>query len=63
MAAAALGALEALGQVEELLISGALEETRPELGKVLAIFAQEIPDSEGETKRKDRLNRRCPTYS
>jgi hypothetical protein len=43
--------LEALanGQVEELLISGALEETHPEPEEVEAILAPEIPDSEGGT--------------
>ena len=47
--------LEALanGQVEELLISGAPEETHPQPGEVLAILAPEIPDSEGETKSEE----------
>jgi peptide subunit release factor 1 (eRF1) len=44
--------LEALtnGQVEELLISGALEESHPQPEEVQAIFAPEIPDSSGGTK-------------
>jgi peptide subunit release factor 1 (eRF1) len=44
--------LEALanGQVEELLISGALEEGHPQPEEVPAIIAPEIPDSEGGTK-------------
>jgi len=43
--------LEALanGQVDELLISASLENDRPELEKVDAILAPEIPDSTGET--------------
>jgi peptide subunit release factor 1 (eRF1) len=43
--------LEALanGQVEELLISGALDESHPIPEEVEAIFAPEIPDSEGGT--------------
>ena len=47
--------LEALanGQVEELLISGALEETHPEPEEVEAILAPEIPDSEGGTKSEE----------
>jgi peptide subunit release factor 1 (eRF1) len=47
--------LEALanGQVEELLISGALEDTHPEPEEVQAILAPEIPDSEGETKSEE----------
>ena len=47
--------LEALanGQVEELLISGALEETCPQPEKVEAILAPEIPDSEGGTKSEE----------
>jgi peptide subunit release factor 1 (eRF1) len=47
--------LEALvnGQVEELLISGALEETHPEPEEVRAILAPEIPDSAGETKSEE----------
>jgi len=47
--------LEALanGQVEELLISGALEETHPQPEEVQAILAPEIPDSEGGTKSEE----------
>jgi len=47
--------LEALakGQVEELLISGSLEETHPLPEEVEAILAQEIPDSEGGTKSEE----------
>jgi len=47
--------LEALanGQVEELLISGALEESHPQLEEVQAILAPELPDSEGGTKSED----------
>jgi len=47
--------LEALanGQVEELLISGALEESHPEPEEVPAILAPEIPDSEGGTKSEE----------
>lgn len=47
--------LEALanGQVEELLISGALEETHPEPEEVEAILAPEIPDSEGGTESEE----------
>jgi peptide subunit release factor 1 (eRF1) len=41
------------GQVEELLISGALEETHPEPEEVEAILAPEIPDSEGGTKSEE----------
>jgi len=43
--------LEALanGQVDELLISASLEKERPELEKVDAILAPEIPDSTGGT--------------
>lgn len=43
--------LEALtnGQVDELLISASLEQTRPEEEKVDAILAPEVPDSEGGT--------------
>ena len=44
-----LGAL-VNGQVDELLISGALEETHPEPEEVEAILAPEIPDSEGGTE-------------
>ena len=44
--------LEALanGQVEELLVSGALEEKHPETEAVEAILAPEIPDAEGGTQ-------------
>jgi peptide subunit release factor 1 (eRF1) len=44
--------LEALanGQVEELLISGALDGSHPLPEEVEAIFAPEIPDSEGGTE-------------
>ena len=44
--------LEALanGQVEELLIDGGLEDTHPQPEEVQAIFAPEIPDSEGGTE-------------
>ena len=44
--------LEALtnGQVEELLLSGALEASHPQPEEVPAIFAPEIPDSEGGTE-------------
>jgi peptide subunit release factor 1 (eRF1) len=47
--------LEALakGQVEELLISGAIEETHPHPEEVRAILAPEIPDSEGGTKSEE----------
>jgi peptide subunit release factor 1 (eRF1) len=47
--------LEALanGQVEELLISGALEESHPHPEEVQAIFAPEIPDSEGGTTSEE----------
>jgi peptide subunit release factor 1 (eRF1) len=43
--------LEALanGQVDELLISGKLEESHPETEQVTAILAPEIPDSDGGT--------------
>ena len=54
--------LEALanGQVEELLISGALEETHPQPEEVEAILAPEIPDSEGERRAKNQGKRPCP---
>jgi len=44
--------LEALakGQVEELLVSGSLDENHPLPEEVDAIFAPEIPDSEGGTE-------------
>jgi peptide subunit release factor 1 (eRF1) len=47
--------LEALanGQVEELLISGGLEETHLQPEEVQAILAPEIPDSEGGTKSEE----------
>ena len=47
--------LEALanGQVEELLISGALEEGHPRPEEVEAILAPEIPDSEGGTESEE----------
>jgi peptide subunit release factor 1 (eRF1) len=47
--------LEALanGQVEELLISGALEQNHPEPEAVDAILAPEIPDSEGGTEGEE----------
>jgi peptide subunit release factor 1 (eRF1) len=47
--------LEALanGQVEELLISGALEESHPLPEEVEAIFAPEIPDAGGGTESDD----------
>jgi peptide subunit release factor 1 (eRF1) len=47
--------LEALanGQVEELLISGAIEESHPQPEEVRAILAPEIPDSEGGTESEE----------
>ena len=47
--------LEALanGQVEELLISGALEASHPQPEEVQAILAPEIPDSEGGTASEE----------
>jgi peptide subunit release factor 1 (eRF1) len=47
--------LEALanGQVEELLISGALEESHPRPEEVEAILAPEIPDAGGGTESDD----------
>src|SRR5580704_2806466 len=47
--------LEALanGQVEELLISGALEETHPDPEEVQAILAPEIPDADGGTQSEE----------
>lgn len=47
--------LEALanGQVEELLISGALEERHPQREEVEAILAPEIPDAEGGTESEE----------
>jgi peptide subunit release factor 1 (eRF1) len=48
--------LEALanGQVDELLISGALEASHPQLEEVEAILAPEIPDSKGGTESEER---------
>lgn len=47
--------LEALanGQVDELLISGSLDESHPLPEEVEAIFAQEIPDSVGGTESNE----------
>ena len=47
--------LEALtnGQVEELFISGAFEESHSEPEEVQAILAPEIPDVVGETKSEE----------
>jgi peptide subunit release factor 1 (eRF1) len=47
--------LEALanGQVEELLISGALEDSHPQPEEVEAILAPEIPDSKGGTESEE----------
>ena len=47
--------LEALakGQVEELLISGALEASHPHTEEVQAILAPEIPDAEGVTASEE----------
>ena len=47
--------LEALvnGQVEELLISGALDETHPLPEEVEAILAPEIPDADGGTESEE----------
>ena len=47
--------LEALanGQVEELLISGAIEENHPQPEEVEAILAPEIPDAEGGTESEE----------
>jgi len=47
--------LEALanGQVDELLISGALEESHPLPEEVRAILAPELPDSEGGTASEE----------
>jgi peptide subunit release factor 1 (eRF1) len=54
--------LEALtnGQVEELLISGALDESHPLPEEVEAIFAPEIPDSEGGTDSEERWQASLP---
>jgi len=47
--------LEALanGQVEELLISGTLEESHPQTEEVQAILAPEIPDADGGTQSEE----------
>jgi len=47
--------LEALanGQVEELLLSGAIEESHPQPEEVRAILAPEIPDSGGGTESEE----------
>ena len=47
--------LEALanGQVEELLVSGALEESHPVPEEVPAILAPDIPDAEGGTASEE----------
>jgi peptide subunit release factor 1 (eRF1) len=47
--------LEALanGQVEELLITGSLEQTHPETEEVDAILAPEIPDSTGSVQSEE----------
>jgi peptide subunit release factor 1 (eRF1) len=47
--------LEALanGQVEELLISGGLEDSHPQPEEVEAILAPEIPDSKGGTESEE----------
>src|ERR1700691_2359351 len=47
--------LEALanGQVEELLISGALEQSHPHPEEVQALLAPEIPDADGGTKSEE----------
>jgi peptide subunit release factor 1 (eRF1) len=47
--------LEALakGQVEELLISGGLEENHSQPEEVPAILAPEIPNAEGGTKSEE----------
>jgi peptide subunit release factor 1 (eRF1) len=54
--------LEALakGQVEELLISGGLENSPPQREEVQAIVAPEIPDSEGRTKSTDPWHSSVP---
>src|ERR1019366_8209424 len=43
----------ARGLAEELLISGAFEETHPQPEEVQAIHAPEIPDAEGGTKSEE----------
>jgi peptide subunit release factor 1 (eRF1) len=47
--------LEALanGQVDELVLSGALEASHPQLEEVEAILAPEIPDSNGGTESEE----------
>ena len=47
--------LEALvnGQVEELLISSALDETHPLPEEVEAILAPEVPDADGRTESEE----------
>lgn len=47
--------LEALanGQVEELIVSGALDRSHPEPEEVEAILAPEIPDAEGGTESEE----------
>ena len=47
--------LEALdnGQVEELLITGALEESHLQVEEARALLAPEIPDAEGATKNEE----------
>jgi peptide subunit release factor 1 (eRF1) len=54
--------LEALanGQVDELVLSGALEASHPQLEEVEAILAPEIPDSNEERKAKNRGKRSLP---
>ncbi len=54
--------LEALanGQVEELLISGAAEESHLGPEQVEAICAPEIPDGEGGTESDEPGMHRCP---
>jgi peptide subunit release factor 1 (eRF1) len=47
--------LEALdkGQVEELLITGALEESHLQVEEARALLAPEVPDSEGKTNSEE----------
>ena len=54
--------LEALakGQVEELLISGGLENGPPQREEVQDILAPEIPDSEGRTQSEDPWHSSVP---
>jgi len=56
--------LEALanGQVDELLISGALEESHPLPEEVRAILAPSSPIRREETASEERGKRRCPIY-